>query len=206
MKKQKTIQWRVKRIPISKIKPTPNNFKLKTEDGLARFNSSVERYGRAGAVIVNKDFTLINGNTNIAKAKELGETMVDASIPDRQLTAREFLEFSAIFDEARAGQVDLLRIKKEIGSTNGFFKAFGLKMDQVVLDNLAELEKADGKIIATKQSLDKPKQVAGPSPLTLLFTAQENQTVMKKAESLYTKYKVDNITDLVYKIFTKVKL
>lgn len=48
MEKQQ-IKWKVIEVEIAKIKPTPNNFKLKTEDGTARFKTSVDNYGLAGA-------------------------------------------------------------------------------------------------------------------------------------------------------------
>lgn len=202
--KKPKFTWKVVRVPIKKIKPTPNNFKIKTEEGLAQFNTSVEKYGRAGAVILNADFTLINGNTNIEKAKELGETHVDASMPNKKLSPKEFTEFAAMFDAIRAGQVDELRIKKELGKTADFFKTWGWEPEKNQLDALAELEKKDGKIIPTSKATEKEKPKGNETrPVTLLFTVDEAETFIKRAEALYDKYKVDNVTDLVFKVFTK---
>jgi hypothetical protein len=202
----KPITWKSILVDVNKIKPTPNNFKLKTEEGLARFRTSVKIYGRAGTVILNADLTLIDGNSRWEDAVRDKEKKIWASVPSRTLTAKEFKEFAAMFDYARAGEVDILRIKNEMGDTKSFFKKWGLEMPKEVLENLAELEKSDGKIIATSKSLEKVISKDDSKPLTLLFTVEENNAVMKKAEALYGKFKVDNITDLVYKIFTKVKL
>lgn len=202
----KPITWKNILVEVAKIKPTPNNYKLKTEDGLERFKTSMKEFGLAGSVILNTDMTLIDGNTRWEQAKKEKHKKIWASIPSRLLTPKEFKEFSAMYDYARAGEVDILRIKNEMGDTKSFFKKWGLQMPTEVLENLAEMEKADGKVIATTKSLEKVQSKDDSKPLTLLFTVEENNTVLKKAESLYSKYKVDNITDLVYKIFTKVKL
>jgi hypothetical protein len=203
----KPITWKNVQVDVSKIKPTPNNYKLKTEDGLERFKTSMKSFGLAGSVILNSDMTLIDGNTRWEQAKKEKHKKIWASIPSRKLTPKEFQEFSAMYDYARAGEVDLLRIKNEMGDTKSFFKKWGLEMPKEVLENLAEMEKAEGKVIATAKSLEKEQPSKDETkPLTLLFTVEENNTVLRKAESLYAKYKVDNITDLVYKIFTKVKL
>lgn len=87
MKIQK-ITWKTIDIAISKIKPTPNNFKIKTEDGSARFNTSVDNYGLAGSVILNSDYTLIDGNTRWEKAKSLGMKTIAASMPSRKLAPK----------------------------------------------------------------------------------------------------------------------
>jgi len=128
MKKQ-TIKWKNVEVLVSLIKPTPNNFKLKTEDGTARFKTSVNEYGLAGAVILNADYTLIDGNTRVEKAKELGHKKIWASMPDRKLSAKEFTEFAAMYDMARAGEVDVLRIKEELGDTASFFKKWGFELN-----------------------------------------------------------------------------
>lgn len=199
--KTKQIKWKNIEVLVTKIKPTPNNFKLKTEDGTSRFNTSIENYGLAGAVVLNADFTLIDGNTRWEKAKELGHKKIWASMPDRKLTAREFTEFSAMYDMARAGEVDLLRIKEEVGTTKGFFKKWGLEMPQVALDKLAEME-ANEKVINPTASRHIP-DAAKPletRPISLMFTYEESEKYIKLAEALYSRFKVDNVTDLSMKV------
>ena len=83
-----TIKWKTQTVAINKIKPTPNNFKLKTESGLAMFRTSVKNYGRAGVVILNRDYTLIDGNTRWEDAKEAGEDVKDDTEKDRKKTKK----------------------------------------------------------------------------------------------------------------------
>lgn len=204
MKKQ-TVQWSVVKVDISKIKPTPNNFKLKTEDGTARFKTSVDSYGLAGAVILNADYTLIDGNTRVEKAKEMGIKKIDASMPNRKLTPKEFTEFAAMYDMARAGEVDVLRIKEELGDTASFFKRWGFEMPKASLNKLAELEKNESVINPT-QAANKQKEAAiETSRITLLFTPPEAKEFIQLAEGLYKHFKVDNVTDLSLKALRHLK-
>lgn len=193
----KRIKWKTVPVLVSKIKPTPNNYKLKTEDGMARFETSVSSFGLAGSVILNKDFTLIDGNTRWEKAKQLGEKYVDASMPDRQLTPKEFKEFSALFDLARAGEVDVLRIKEELGTTKSFFEKWGLEMPEVALNKLAKLEEQDKVVNPTNaRNIPEASKEVSLRPISLLFTPEESKLYIEIAESLYKKFKVDNVTDL----------
>lgn len=207
--KKPRFTWRVIQIAINKIKPTPNNYKLKTEEGQKQFDTSVSKYGRAGAVIVNAKesggfYTLINGNTNIEKAKKLGERYVDASVPNKKLSPKEFIEFAAMFDAIRAGEVDVLRIKEELGTTGDFFKTWGWEAPEKVLKNLAALEKAEIRPQAKGAKKEEKKEIA-MKHITLLFKTEEGEEFIRIGESLYTRFKVDNITDLALKVFQYVK-
>src|SRR6478609_5896580 len=202
----KTIEWKNVMVEVSKIRATPNNFKIRTEQGMDRFNTSTKNYGLAGAVILNSDYTLIDGNTRVEKAKELGKKKIWASMPDRKLNLKEFTEFAAMYDAARAGDVDTDRIKKELGTTKDFLKTWGLADLPGVMDNLEQLDSKDKKIVPTSKGKEQVKVKNETAPVTLLFTTAENEVFIKAAEKLYGKYKVDNVTDLVFKIFTKKNL
>lgn len=205
MKKQ-TIQWTTVKVDVAKIKPTPNNFKLKTEDGSARFETSVDNYGLAGSVILNADYTLIDGNTRIEKAKKMGIKKIDASMPNRKLTAKEFEEFSAMYDMARAGEVDILRIKQELGTTESFFKRWGFELPTKALDKLAEMEKRESVINPTKaKGVKEEAKEVETARVTLLFTPDECDEYLSLAESMYKYFKVDNLTDLSLKVMKFAK-
>lgn len=195
--KLKPITWKAISVEVAKIKPTPNNFKLKTEEGMFRFKQSIEKYGLAGTVILNLDYTLIDGNTRWEEAKAKKKKYIDASIPNRKLTPKEFLEFSAMYDMARAGEVDVLRIKEELGTTDQFFKDWGFALPQKALNQLAELEKKEAVINPTAARAIKEEAKEIPtSRITLLFTKAEADEYIKLAEGLYAKFRVDNVTDL----------
>lgn len=202
----KPITWKTVSVDVKKIKPTPNNFKLKTEEGLLRFRTSVKKFGLAGTVILNTDFTLIDGNTRWEKAKEQGLKKIDASVPSRKLTPKEFNEFSAMYDAARAGEVDVLRIKEELGTTASFFKDWGFELPKTALSKLAEMEKTEGVVNPTaSREIKEESQAIETSRITLIFRPEESAEYLRLAESLYSKFKVDNITDLSLKALRYVK-
>ncbi len=204
--KAKTIKWKAIEVEVSKIKPTPNNFKLKTEDGTARFKTSVDSYGLAGTVILNADFTLIDGNTRVDKAKELGQKKIWASMPDRKLTLKEFTEFAAMYDMARAGEVDILRIKEELGTTDSFFKKWGMDVPEVALAKLAAMEEKEAVVNPTsKRAIAETAKEIPLRPITLLFTAEEAKRFLEMAEAMYKRFKTDNVTDLAMKVMEYVK-
>jgi hypothetical protein len=199
----KTIKWKTVSVELSKIKPTPNNFKLKTEDGTARFKESVKSYGLAGAVILNADFTLIDGNTRVQQAKEMGLKKIDASMPDRKLTPKEFTEFAAMYDMARAGEVDILRIKDELGTSKDFFKKWGFDIPE---KQLAQIGKLDEAAITPKQKVEQFKKAEEESTrVTLLFNSKEAEEYIKLCEAMYKHFKVDNVTDLSLAALRSIK-
>lgn len=204
--KLNTPEWKSVLVDVSRIKPTPNNFKLKTEEGLMRFKNSVEKFGLAGTVILNADYTLIDGNTRVEKAREKKIKRIYASMPNRLLKPKEFAEFSALYDFARAGEVDVLRIKEELGTTDAFFKEWGFELPKKALSKLAELEANEAVInpTASRHIDDKAKEIP-TSRITLLFVKEEAEEYIRLAESLYTKLKADNVTDLSLKALRLLK-
>jgi len=200
-----TIKWKVIEVEVARIKPTPNNFKLKTEEGSARFKTSVDNYGLAGSVIINMDYTLIDGNTRCEQAKAMGMKKIFASIPNRKLTSKEFTEFAAIYDMARAGEVDMKRIKDELGTTASFFKKWGIEMPTVALNKLAALEMQNNIITPNSGKSKEKEKILDSRQLTLVYTSEEAKQVLAIAESLFAKLKVDNLSDAVLKVFIAYK-
>lgn len=199
------INWRTIKVKKSLIKPTPNNFKLKTQEGLARLDTSLERYGMAGSLILNKDLTLINGNSRWEKAlKDKTIILMECSVPDRQLTPKEFTEFAAMFDFAVAGEVDLVRIKEELGTHDSFFKAWGIPIPTKALNKLAELEAKESVINPTQAKAKAGPKEIPTSRITLLFVKEEYEEYLKLAESLYSYFKVDNVTDLSLVVLRRI--
>lgn len=200
------LTWKTKVVKIDWVKPTRNNFKLKTESGQTMFETSVKNYGRAGVVICNLDGELINGNTNWKYAKKQGDKTIEVSLPNRKLTPKEFKEFSAMFDQIRAGEVDINRIHEELGTTASFFKKWGMDIPMTAQNKLQELEKNEGNIKATiKERKAEEQKELKLKPITLLLTVVESDEYIKLAESLYARFKVDNVTDLSMRIIRQIK-
>ena len=202
----KTIKWKAIQVEVSKIKPTPNNFKIHTKDGKARFDTSVNSYGLAGAVVLNKDFTIIDGNSRVEKAKELGIKKIDASMPDRKLTPKEFTEFAAMYDLAKAGEVDVLRIKEELGDSKSWFAKWGFEMPAEALSKLSELEANESIITPTEIAKTKPAKVIDEATrITLLLTKDQAEEFTLISQSMYKMLEVDNVTDYSIAAARKLK-
>src|SRR3990167_8321122 len=124
----KGITWQPELIEISKLKETPINPKIKSEQGVKRLQKSLARFGLAGSIVCNKDLTIIDGNSRLAEIKPGKEKKVWVSLPDRQLTETEFTAMNALFDLSKAGEPDLLLIEDIIGEE--LFQEFELESEK----------------------------------------------------------------------------
>lgn len=201
------ITWKTNdKYPIKNVKPTPNNYKLKTEEGEGMLGTSMKDYGLAGSIVINLDGTLINGNSRWKKELDRGAKYISASYPSRMLSPKEFKEFAAIFDHAVAGTVDTKRMVDEMGSHKDFLKKFGIEVTKTALNKLAELEKVDTvKNPTQNRKIDPKLQQLETRQLTLVYSNEEAEDVIELAEGLYDKLKVDNLSDLVYKLLKEYK-
>lgn len=205
-----TIKWRAVEVLIANIKPTDKNYKIKTDLGMERFRQSVNSFGMAGAVVCNwtgkvgdtSALMLIDGNTRWQDALDKKEKKIWASVPDRKLTPAEFREFSAMFDFAKAGEVDMERIQQDLGKTEDFYKKYGIQIPMGMLGNM-------GKNAPPMDKLEYPeegKQAAAPQVsdikmVQLFFSEKQEAEFRKMEEKLKTKYKLGNTTDTVFKAF-----
>jgi len=65
--------------------------------------------------VVNKDLTIIDGHSRKHEMEKIGKGVVWVSVPDRLLTEKEYKEFNAVFDLAKAGEPDVLMIETMFG-------------------------------------------------------------------------------------------
>lgn len=193
-------------VEVTKIKPTPNNFKIKTELGMERLKHSLKSFGLAGNVVLNTDMTLIDGNSRWEQAKETGEKKIWASLPDRKLTPAEFNEMSALYDFAKAGEVDLERIKGELGTTESFYNKWGLEIPISMLEKIGK----GGKAVAgalTSAEVAKLQETVATSDIRMvqLFFTSKQETEFRRVEAkLQSKFKTDNVSDTVLKAFKQL--
>jgi len=210
MKKLSPITWVSKEVNTSAIQPTPNNYKIKTALGLARFQASVGSFGRAGTVICNwaaklGDLTkliLIDGNTRWQDAIENKEKKIWVSLPSRILTPAEFKEFSAMIDFAKAGDVDMNRIEQELGTTSKFFEKYGL---EVPMEKMSTLGANAGKGPKKNEPEEiKPPVEVDEYPVTLFFNKKQEAEFRKIEEKLKVRYKTISTSDTVLKALRKL--
>lgn len=193
------ITWKTTLTDVSKIKPTPNNFKIKNALGSERFLTSLKNFGLAGAVVCNTDYTLIDGNSRVEQARVKGLKKIDVSFPSRKLTTKEFDEMSALFDFAVAGDVDIERIEKELFKTKDIYAKWGMPVPMNLLDSMG----ANAKIKA-KDAPIKPLDIEEPNDqrmVQLFFNIKQEAEFRKMEEVLMKKLKTNSTTETVLKVF-----
>lgn len=212
-KSESKIKWVSKLVDVAKIKPTPKNYKIKTELGQERLRQSLKQFGLAGNVVINTDFTLIDGNSRLEEARAKGEKKIWASLPNRKLTPKEFQEMSAMFDFAKAGEVDIERINQDLGSTEDFYKKWGMT---IPLDMAAKMGKSAGRAVA---ELDYPEEGSGKKAkgeasapevsdirmVQLFFSEKQEKEFRSIEQKLSAKFKASNTTEFVLKALKSIK-
>lgn len=230
-KKIAPIKWKTKEVLVSQIAFTPNNYKIKTDLGKERLQTSLNKFGLAGTAVVNpfstsdmkkmgvtdlggKKYVLIDGNSRVTEAIENGWKKITVSYPAKPLSAKDFKEMSAMFDFAKAGDVDTERILGELGSTKDFYAAWGLEPD------MEERVKKMGANAQIGKELEYPEEAGGSKKgkksttpeasdirmVQLFFTEKQEIEFRKWEDKGLKKFKVSNITDFVYAAIKSLKL
>lgn len=206
------IKWLVKEVPINKVTPTEKNYKIKTELGEERLRMSLQLFGLAGTVVTNHpnnkgEFNLIDGNSRRVDAIEAGEKKLWVSYPNRKLTPKEFKEMSAMYDYAKAGEVDIDRIEKDLGTTSDFYKRWNREVPMELLDKMGA--KGVKGIKVGKVSVEEGKQIAAQSTdiqmVQLFFSTKQEVEFRKIEEKLAKKFKTDNTTMTVLRAMRALK-
>lgn len=156
------IKWKSVQVKVKDIDPTPKNYKIANALGKERLHLSLKKFGLAGNVVLNYGakgrWVLIDGNSRLIEAKEKGEKMIWASIPNKALNPKEFKEMSAMFDYAKAGDVDEDAIKQDLGTSKDFFNQWGMQVPASMLDKLG----ANAKVVMEEKAAD----IKGRNPET----------------------------------------
>jgi hypothetical protein len=206
----KRITWKSYRVALKDIKPTPNNYKIKTALGQERLKHTLKNFGLAGTVICNwggrfgdiHNVILIDGNSRVTEEREAGTTFIEVSLPDRVLTAQQYKEFSAMIDFAKAGEVDMERIEKEIGTTKSFYENYHLEPPVDLLNKLGANAPKGPKLKETETAA--PPVETDERAVTLYFTIKNEAIFRKMEERLKAKFKTVSTSDTVFKAFKKL--
>ena len=200
------IKWSTKQVSVDNIKPTPNNYKIKTDLGLQRLQHSLNSYGLAGTVICNTDLTLIDGNSRLEQAKLAGEKKIWVSLPDRKLSPKEFQEMSAMYDVAKAGEVDMERIEKELGTTKQFYDNWmGGNVPMHLLDKMGGKASKAVELLYPEEGDKTSLPVSDIKMVQLFFSDKQEKEFRILEAKLAKKFKTENTTDTVLKAFKSIK-
>lgn len=213
MKSTEKRTWSSVKVKLSLIDPTPNNYKIKTDLGKERLQTSLKKFGLAGNIVVNpigKRYTIIDGNSRLIEEKEKGSTMVWVSIPSKPFSPKEFKEMSAMFDFAKAGNVDEERIMKEVMTHEQMYKEWAMEVPMALLESLgsnahkAKVEEYPDKV-KKKGSDIVNTEIHDIRMVQLFFSDKQELEFRKIEEQLKKKFKTTNTTETVFKALKSIK-
>jgi hypothetical protein len=117
------ITWRLEEnLDKSKIKINPNNPKVRDREGYERLQKLRDQFGTIFDGILNADYSLIDGH---ARLEQEPTGTGNYFVPSRQLSEDEYKELNALFDLAKAGEIDQLILEEQF--TEEFFEEWNIK-------------------------------------------------------------------------------
>jgi len=109
---KKTIEWDFIKVRSGDLKLNPANPKKKNEAGLKMLQKITKKFGLVFSGICNKDLTIIDGHSRHDLSNP--DDLVSVFVPSRQLSPSEYSEMNAIYDLARAGDVDMMLVEMNL--------------------------------------------------------------------------------------------
>lgn len=216
---KKRIQWYSVKVLTADIQPTEKNYKIRNALGFERLKESLKLYGLAGNVVCNwkkkvgdiRSIMLVDGNSRHEDAITNKETYLWVSVPERKLSPKEFLEMSAMFDMAKAGNVDMERIQGDLGKTKDFYDRWNLVVPKNLLDKLGakkvsdyKAEKAEKKANSKALKITDDKNLNDFVMVQLLFSQAQSEEFRELEVKLMAKLKTKSTMETVLLAFNKL--
>ncbi len=195
---------------MASVAPTPKNYKIRNDLGLERLRASLKSFGLAGNMICNwggkfGDITklvLVDGNHRREEAIANKERKAWVSLPSRALAPAEFKEMSAMFDYAKAGDVDIEAIQSDLGKTKEFFDKYHMEVPLGTLGKMGKGAKLPDKGLQYPGGKDAPaaQEVSDIRMVQLFFNEKQEAEFRKMEDKLRKRYKTQNTTDTVFRV------
>lgn len=132
------IKWTVESRKLSELKAYEKNPRRITEKGLNDLIKSLELFGLAEPIVINRDDTIIGGHARVQGLKRINKgrvPKVDVYVPDRLLDDKEVQELCVRLNKNVAGQFDFDMLANEYDARD--LVAWGFSEDEL---GLAEQE------------------------------------------------------------------
>lgn len=160
---KKPIVWTPKKVLLTLVDDAPENFKIQTDLGRARLKKSLELFGLANTMTCNYSkkkgrYDLIDGHSRKEKEKKDKTKWVWISLPSRRLSDKEFREMLAMLDFARAGEVDVERIERDLGTSKQFFDKWKMLVPTRVLDSIGKTAKVNAEDFRPEKEKEKEER------------------------------------------------
>jgi len=128
------IKWTVESRKLSELKAYEKNPRKITEKGLNDLIKSLELFGLAEPIVINRDDTIIGGHARVQGLKRIhkGKALkIDVYVPDRLLDEKEVAELCIRLNKNVAGIFDFDMLANEFDPRD--LVAFGFSEDELGL-------------------------------------------------------------------------
>lgn len=167
---KKEIVWECVKVKVADLIENPDNPKIITETGKKYLKQSLGKWGLAETLTVNRDMKIINGHSRKRELEQMGVEEIWVSMPPTLLTEKEYTEFNAIHDVAKAGAPDTLMMESIL--EDEVLIEYDLKQDggkkELITEELRPFHKthilisfAPEKIIEIQEALEFIKNTHG---------------------------------------------
>jgi len=207
--KKAVFRWVSREVFVADIAPTPKNYKIRNDLGMERLRASLQSFGMAGTMVCNwagkygntRKLVLIDGNSRREEAIAKGEKKVWVSLPHGgALTPAQFKEMSAMFDYAKAGDVDIESINSDLGKTKDFYDKYKMQVPIGHLDKMGKnAPKPEKGLQYPGGKAAEEQQISDTRMVQLFFDSKQEEQFRKLEEKLRKKYKTQNTTDTVFR-------
>jgi len=106
------MKWHTEVRKISELKEWESNPRTISKEAYEDLKSSIEGLGNFEPLVINTDGTVIAGNQRLRVHKERGDTEVEVSVPERELTDKEIKKIGLISNR-HSGEWDMDKLANE---------------------------------------------------------------------------------------------
>mgnify|MGYP000993111003 CR=1 FL=1 len=196
-------EYEIRKVPLSIIKLDESNPNVMSEEQVKGLKLTMEKYGYLQPVILNKDFTVIDGEHRVKLFQDLDKQEIPAYVVDidnidskmlRQLmnklhgehdSKKDVEEFKSIFDENKLEDfANLLGEKHEL-------------LEKVIEDNVVERSRN-----SDRYDVSQDYYVNGVVKQIILFVENDLfEEIIPKLDKYMEKMNIDNHSDLFLEFF-----
>ena len=131
------INWECKTYPIKSLKPQDKNARKMTKDQKRMLEQSINNYGFAEPIVINKDMTIIGGHQRYYILKSLGCKAVECMEPDVMLDDLQVDELTIRLNKNQGDfDYDLLANNYDVEN----LLDWGFNMDELHLESVPDQE------------------------------------------------------------------
>lgn len=144
----KKITWSLQKKKVNELKEYEKNPRTLTEKGLSDLKKSIEKFGIAEPIAINRDGTIIGGHARKKVLEELGIEEVDCYLPNILLSEELAAEICIRLNKNIAGKfdIDMLTTLFETEELIDFgFETFELEVETGGLDQFFKEGEGESK-------------------------------------------------------------